>query len=143
MAFARSPARVDFFFSSSDCLSRSVASCCSWSSRLAMFCRLQNWPQMSTREFIRVHSRSFVANYSLEAQCVHRFREIAGQSRLLLFQLGLFIAERGELLLVIVQLFGIVLHLLLLAGDVIEAGDVLPDAILVPGQRRHLRRRVG
>ena len=43
---------------------------------------------------------------------------------MLLIQFRLAVAQRGQLLLVVIELFGVVLHQLLLAADVVQAVDI-------------------
>ena len=55
-----------------------------------------------------------------------------------LFNSAWLIAQGGQLLLMRVELFGIALHQLLLAADVVQAVDVLADAVFVAGEIANL-----
>ena len=69
-----------------------------------------------------------------EREPLYEFVQIGCQRGFLLLQIRLPVAQGSQLLLVRIELARVVLHLLLLSADVVQALDIAADAVFVGGQ---------
>src|ERR1017187_7889119 len=98
------------------------------------FCRSRRARARPTLPYPMIASFTVAYATVLKREGFNQLVERALQRGLLLLQLRLAVAQLRELLLVGIQLLGVILHELLLAADVVQAVDVLPDAVFITGQ---------